>query len=147
MKPIERTPLRHAQLAVLHGLERTTTDMGVRPRPQMILLAAEHGMSAPAIAQIVCDHAQPVRNRFKRDAVEGAAGRHEAPRPGAPRHVTPEYRTPLVAVVRVWPRRLGWPSALWPLARCRPRGLGAVEPGASAYPLDHWGYSKKFICS
>jgi transposase len=83
----------------------------------MILLAAEHGMRAPAIATIVHEHEQTVRNWFKRYEAEGAEGLNEAPRPGSPKKVTAEYRTPLAGVVRVRPRSLGLPDSLWTLAR------------------------------
>jgi transposase len=74
-------------------------------------------MSAPAIAKIVHEHAQTVRNWFKRYEAEGAEGLKEAPRPGSPRKATPEYRTQLAEVVRVRPRSLGLPDSLWTLAR------------------------------
>jgi transposase len=117
MKPIQLIPLSQEQLAVLHGLYRTTKDVRLRTRAQMILLAAEHGMSAPAIAKIVREHEQTVRNWFKRYEAEGVAGLSDAPRPGSPRKVTPEYRAQLAEVVRVRPRSLGLPYSLWTLAR------------------------------
>jgi len=117
MRPIQLTPLSQAQLAALHGLYRTTKDVRLRTRAQMILLAAEHGMSAPAIAKIVREHEQTVRNWFKRYEAEGADGLKDAPRPGSPRKVTPEYRAQLVEVVRLRPRSLGLPYSLWTLAR------------------------------
>jgi transposase len=55
----------------------------------MILLAAEHGMSAPAIAKIVHEPEHTVRNWFKRYEAEGIEGLKDAPRPGSPRKVTP----------------------------------------------------------
>jgi transposase len=100
-----------------HGLSRTTNDVRLRTRAQMLLWAAEHGRSAPAIATSVPEPEQPVRTWFKRYEADGAEGRNEAPRPGSPRNVTPEYRPPWAEVVRVRPRRLGLPYALWPLAR------------------------------
>ena len=117
MRPIQLTPLSQAELAVLHGLYRTTKDVRLRTRAQMILLAAEQGMSAPAIATIVHEHAQTVKNWCKRYEAEGAEGLKEAPRPGSPRKVTPEYRTPLAEVIRVRPRSLGLPYSIWTLAR------------------------------
>jgi transposase len=117
MRPIQLTPLSQEKLAVLHGLYRTTKDVRLRTRAQMILLAAELGMSAPAIAKIVHEHEQTVRNWFKRYEAEGAEGLKDAPRPGSPRKVTSEYRTQLAEVVRVRPRSLGLPYSLWTLAR------------------------------
>jgi transposase len=117
MRSIQLTPLSQEEPAVLHGPYRTTKDVRLRTRAQMILLAAEHGMSAPAIAKIVHEHAQTVRNWFKRYEAEGAEGLKDAPRPGSPRKVTPEYWTQLAAVVRMRPRSLGLPYSIWTLAR------------------------------
>ncbi len=117
MRPLQLTPLSQEKLAVLHGLYRTTTDVRLRTRAQMSLLAAEHGMSAPAIATIVHAQEQTVRNWFKRYEAEGAEGLKDAPRPGSPRKITPEYRTQLAEVVRVRPRSLGLPYSIWTLAR------------------------------
>jgi transposase len=83
----------------------------------MILLAAEQGMTAPAIAQIVRGSDQTVRNWFKRYQAEGIEGLKDAPMPGAPRKVTPEYVKQLVEVVRLRPRSLGLPFSMWTLAR------------------------------
>jgi transposase len=83
----------------------------------MLLLATEHGMSAPTIAKIVHENEQTVRDWFKRYEAEGLEGLKDAPRPGSPRKVTPEYRAQLLEVVRVRPRSLGLPYSLWTLAR------------------------------
>jgi transposase len=117
MRPIQLTPLRQEALAVLRGLYRTTKDVRLRTRAQMILLAAEHGMRAPAIAKIVREHEQTVRNWFKRYEAEGAEGLKDAPRPGSPRKVTQAYQTQLVEAVRMRPRSLGLPYSMWTLAR------------------------------
>lgn len=116
MRPIQLTPLGQEALAVLHGLYRTTKDVRLRTRAQMILLAAEHGMRAPAIAKIVREHEQTVRNWFKRYEAEGAEGLKDAPRPGSPRNVTQAYQTQLVEAVRMRPRSLGLPYSMWTLA-------------------------------
>jgi hypothetical protein len=47
-------------------LYRTTKDVRLRTRAQIILLAAEQGMSAPTIAHIVRENEQTVRNWLKR---------------------------------------------------------------------------------
>ena len=88
MRPLQLTPRTQEALAVLHGLYRTTQDVRLRTRAPMILLAAAHGMSAPAIATIVHAHEQTVRHWFKQDGAEGAEGLKDAPRPGSPRKVT-----------------------------------------------------------
>lgn len=47
----------------------------------------------------------------------GIEGLRDAPRPGSPKKVTPEYVKPLVEVVRLRPRSLGLPFSMWTLAR------------------------------
>jgi len=83
----------------------------------MILLAAEQQMTAPAIAQIVRKDDQTVRNWFRRYEAEGIEGLKDAPKPGSPRKVTPEYVKRLVDVVRLRPRSLSLPFSLWTLDR------------------------------
>jgi transposase len=94
MRPLQLTPLKREQIEELHALYRTTKDVRVRTRAQMILLAAEQGLSAP-----------------------GIEGLSDAPRPGSPRKVTPEYVAQLGEIVRLRPRSLGLPYSLWTLAR------------------------------
>jgi transposase len=115
--PLRLSPLSEEQLDELKELYRTTKDVRLRTRSQMILLAAEQGMIAPTIAQIVRESDQTVRNWFKRYQAEGIEGLKDAPMPGAPRKVTPEYVKQLVEVVRLRPRSLGLPFSLWTLAR------------------------------
>jgi len=83
----------------------------------MILLAAEQKMSAPTIATLVRETDQTVRHWVKRYQAEGMAGLYNAPQPGAPKKVTPEYEAQLLEVVRLRPRSLGLPYSLWTLAR------------------------------
>ena len=115
--PLRLSPLSADQIDELHELYRTTKDVRLRTRAQMILLGAEQGMIAPAIAQIVRENEQTVRNWFKRYEAEGIEGLKDAPRPGSPRKVTPEYVSRLVEVVRQRPRSLGLPFSMWTLAR------------------------------
>jgi transposase len=81
-RPIQLAPLRPAHIEELHTLYRTTKDVRLRTRAQIILLAAEQGMSAPTIAPIVRENEQTVRNWLKRYSAEGIAGLHDAPRAG-----------------------------------------------------------------
>ena len=53
MKRMQLSPLNREQIDELSQLYRTTRDVRLRSRTQMILLAAEQGMSAPGIALIV----------------------------------------------------------------------------------------------
>jgi transposase len=115
--PLRLSPLSEEQLDELKELYRTTKDVRLRTRSQMILLAAEQGMTAPTIAQIVQESDQTIRNWFKRYQAEGIEGLEDAPMPGAPRKVTPEYVKQLVEVVRLRPRSLGLPFSRWTLAR------------------------------
>jgi transposase len=115
--PLQLPPLSTEQLEELGELYRTTKDVRLRTRAQMILLAAEQGMTAPAIAQIVRESDQTVRNWFKRYQAEGVEGLKDVPRPGSPKKVTPAYVKRLVEVVRLRPRSLGLPFSMWTLAR------------------------------
>jgi transposase len=115
--PLRLSPLSEEQLDELKELYRTTKDVRLRTRSQMILLAAEQGMTAPTIAQIVQESDQTIRNWFKRYQAEGIEGLKDAPMPSAPRKVTPEYVKQLVEVVRLRPRSLGLPFSMWTLAR------------------------------
>ena len=114
--PLRLSPLGKEQLDELQELYRTTRKVRLRTRAQMVLLAAEEGMTAPAIARIVRESDQTVRNWLKRYQAEGIKGLADAPIPGAPRKVTPEYVRRLKEVVRQRPRSLGlpFPCGPWP---------------------------------
>ena len=115
--PLRLSPLSAKQLEALRELYRTTKDVRLRTRAQMILLSAEQGMISPAIAQIVRESEQTVRNWLKRYEAEGIEGLKDIPRPGAPKKVTPEFVKRLVEIVRLRPRSLGLPFSMWTLAR------------------------------
>lgn len=91
--------------------------MRLRTRPQIVLLAAEQRLTAPAIAQIVREDDQTVRTWLKRYLSEGIEGLNDRPMPGAPSKVTPAYVERLLQVVRQRPRSLGLPNSLWTLQR------------------------------
>jgi transposase len=115
--PLRLSPLSEERLDELKELYRTTKDMRLSTRSQMILLATEQGMTASAIPQIVQESDQTVRNWLKGYQAEGIQGLKDAPIPGAPGKVTSEYVKPLVEVVRLRPRSLGLPFSMWILAR------------------------------
>jgi transposase len=117
MKPIQLAPLSPEQINELSQLYRTTRDLRLRTRAQIILLAAEQEMSAPDIASVVRESDQTVRNWMKRYEAEGIEGLKDAPRPGSPSKVTPEFVAQLLEAVRRRPRSLGLPFSLWTLAR------------------------------
>jgi transposase len=121
MKPIRVPDLAPEQLIELEGLYRSTRSVRLRTRAQMVLLAAERGLTAREIAEIVRSSEQTVRRWLKRYLVEGVEGLSDAPQPGAPRKVTEDYRERLVQAVRRRPRSLGLPLglafSLWTLRR------------------------------
>jgi transposase len=117
MKPIRLPPQSPEQLRALDDLYRTTRDVRMQQRAQMILLAAERNMVACQIADIVRKDEQTVRQWLKRYIAEGIEGLQDAPRPGAQPTVTPEYRMRLVEVVRRRPRSLNQPFSLWTCQR------------------------------
>src|SRR5512144_3324445 len=117
MTPLELAPLSQTQLDELDTLYRTTQDVRLRTRAQMILLAAEQKMTAPTIAALVRETDQTVRNWLKRYEAEGIEGLKSKPQPGSPEKVTPDYKARLLDVVRVRPRSLGQPYSMWTLAR------------------------------
>ena len=117
MKAIRLPPQSPEQLKALDELYQTTKDVRLRTRAQMILLAAEQGLSAPAIAAIVRDNEQTVRRWMKRYLAEGIEGLKDAPKSGNPGKVTPDYEEKLLAAVRRRPRSLELPFSTWTLQR------------------------------
>ena len=117
MKPIEIPALDPEQLAALDDLYRSTRDVRLRTRAQMVLLAAERRMTASEIAQIVRASEETVRRWLKRYVAEGIEGLRDVPHPGAPRKVSAEYRELLEEAVRRRPRSSGLPYSLWTLRR------------------------------
>ena len=117
MKPIRLYPLSDEAVAELAELYRTTRDVRVRTRAQMVLLAGEQGLNAGEIAVIVRQNDQTVRNWLKRYQAEGIRGLEDAPRSGAPSKVTTAYKEQLVNTVRQRPRSLGQPYSMWTLQR------------------------------
>ena len=117
MKAIKLPPQSKEQRQALDELYRTTKDVRLQQRAQMILLAVEKQMVAHEIAEVVRKDEQTVRRWLKRYMAEGIEGLKDAPRPGGQQVVTDEYREQLVAAVRRRPRSLGQPYSLWTLQR------------------------------
>ena len=117
MKPIQLYPLNAEALAELAQLYRTTRDVRVRTRAQMVLLAGEQGLLPHQIATIVRKDEETVRRWLKRYMAEGVAGLSDAPRSGSPAKVTAAYQEKLIQTVRHRPRSLGQPYSLWTLQR------------------------------
>jgi transposase len=116
-KPLELPTPTTAELEALAILYRTTKDVRLRTRTQIILLAAEQRMTAPVIASIVRENDQTVRNWLKRYLAEGIEGLKDRPMPGAPSKITKEYKEHLLATVRRRPRSLEQPYSMWTLQR------------------------------
>ena len=105
------------QLEALDRLYRTTKDVRLRTRAQIILLAAEQNLSSSQISEVVRKSDSAVRYWLKRYLSEGLEGLQERPRPGAQPKVTSQYKDLLVQTVRRRPRSLGLPFSLWTLER------------------------------
>lgn len=116
-QPLEIPPLTVEEVEALDSLYRTTKDMRVRTRAQILLLAGEQQMTAPAIAKIVRTDDQTVRNWFKRWMAEGIEGLKDRPMPGGPAKVTKAYKEQILTVVRCRPRALSQPYSLWTYQR------------------------------
>ena len=96
---------------------RTTHNVRLRTRTQMVLLAVEQHMTEAAIAVIVRESEGTVRTWLKRYVAEGIAGLQDAWADGAPAKVTEAYKEQLLQVVRRRPRSLGQPYSMWTLQR------------------------------
>ena len=116
-KPLEIPVPTAEELKALETLYRTTRDVRLRTRVQIVLLAGEQRMTAPAIARIVREDDQTVRNWLKRYLAEGSEGLKDRPMPGAPPKITQEYKEQLLAAVRQRPRSLEQPYSMWTLQR------------------------------
>lgn len=117
MKALELPPQTAEQIRALEEVYRTTKDVRLRTRAQMMLLAAEKTLTAPAISEIVRDNELTVRRWMRRYIAEGIEGLKDAPRAGAPAKVTAEYDEKLVGAVRRRPRSLDLPYSTWTLQR------------------------------
>src|SRR5215467_10603525 len=116
-KPVEIPIPTAEELEALDTLYRTTRDVRLRTRAQIVLLAGEQRLTAPAIAAIVREDDQTVRNWLKRYLAEGIEVLKDRPMPGAPPKITPAYEEQLLAAVHRRPRSLGQPYSLWTLQR------------------------------
>jgi transposase len=117
MKALQLPAQTSEQLAALDELYRTSKDVRIRQRVQLVLLASEKSMVPAEIAGIVRLSEQSVRNWLKRYLAEGLAGLEDKPRPGVAPIVTPSYEEHLLATVRRRPRSLGLAFSLWTCQR------------------------------
>lgn len=117
MRPIRLPELTAQAIQELDELYRSTHDVRLRSRAQMVLLAVEEHLVAADIAKIVRTDEETVRRWLKRYEAEGLSGLSDAPRPGARPKVTAEYDEELVQAVRHRPRSLDQPFSLWTCER------------------------------
>ena len=82
-----------------------------------IIWASAQGLRVPAIAQRVGLSALRVRTWIRRFNGRGLAGLADRPRSGRPRRHDESARGRVIALARTKPRHLGYPFALWTLAR------------------------------
>ena len=117
MQPFRISELSPAQSAELDTLYRTTRNARLRTRAQMVLLSAERGLTAPAIASIVRENESTVLRWLKRFVAEGCEGLKDAPRAGRPAGADDTYTQKLLEIVRQRPRSLDQPFSMWTLHR------------------------------
>jgi transposase len=117
MQPLEMPPLTAEQIDAVAQLYRTTHNVRLRTRAQMVLLAAEQQLGVPEIAAIVRECQNTVRCWLKRYAAHGIEGLQDHWVGGAPVKVTPAYQEQLLQLVRRRPRSLDLPYSTWTLQR------------------------------
>ena len=117
MKPLQLPELTPEQQSDLAQLYRSTKDVRLRTRAQMVLLACEQRLTAQAIAAIVREDDETVRRWLKRYRAQGIEGLRDLPMPGAPPKITQTYVERLLEVVRHRPRSVGQPYSMWTLQR------------------------------
>lgn len=117
MRALQISDLTEDQQTELAELYRSTKDVRLRTRAQMVLLAYEQHLSAPAIAAIVREDDETVRRWLKRYLETGIEGLQDRPRPGAAPKITKEFVEQLLEAVRHRPRSLEQPYSMWTLQR------------------------------
>ena len=117
MRALQVPDLSAEAIGELDKLYRTTRDVRLHTRTQIILLAAEKGLIAAEIAVIVRTDEQTVRRWIRRYLTQGVAGLFDSPKPGGPRKVTDAFLMELTETARQQPASLELPYALWTLDR------------------------------
>jgi transposase len=109
MRGLRPDSLNVDQLRELDELYRTTRDVRVRTRAQMILLAAEQRLAISEVVAIVRESGETIRRWIHRYEAECLDGLSDAPRSGKPAKAEAAYRERLVELVRRRPRALDMP--------------------------------------
>ena len=117
MRALHLDSLSADQLRELDELYRTTRDVRVRTRAQMILLVAEQRLAVSEVAPIVRESSETIRRWVHRYEAEGLEGLSDAPRSGKPAKAGTASRERLVELVRRRPRTLDLPFSMWTAAR------------------------------
>jgi transposase len=117
MKAIRLPNQTDEAIAKLDEAYRSTKQVHLRQRIQIILLSLEKSLVAAEIAEIVRLNEQTVRRWLKRYTAEGIEGLRDKPRPGARRVVTVNYRDLLLSAVRKRPRSMGLEYSMWTCQR------------------------------
>jgi transposase len=110
-------PLTKQEATTLERLAHSRTAPHRVVQRAQIVWASARGEPVPAIARQVGLSAFRVRawlHRFNRHSLAGLA---DAPRSGRPRQHDETVRGTVIALARTKPQSLGWPFALWTLAR------------------------------
>src|SRR5258708_11238 len=115
MNALQMPELTEEQQARLAEVYRTTKDVRISMRAQMILMACEQHLSASSIALIVREDAKTVRRWLKRYLNEEIEGLFDRPRTGASSKTTKVYEEQLLEAVRRRPRSLGQSYSMWTL--------------------------------
>ena len=117
-KPLEIPELAIAELEALDTLYRTTRDVRSRTRAQIVLLAGEQRLTAPAIARIVRESDQTVRTWLKgcvRNGTTGAIGARSGRREGGSGGGQAAASSAMIVAQRSWNTRRRSPSdTTWP---------------------------------
>src|SRR5260370_40157220 len=131
MKRLELPALTAEQIEAVATLYRTTHNVRLRTRAQMVLLAVEQQLGVREIAAIARACEGTVGCWLKRSSAHGIDGLQDQWEGGAPAKLTPAYRDQLLQLVRRRPRSLDLPYSTWTLQRL------------AAYLAEHTGLRAK----
>jgi transposase len=105
--------LKPEEIQELGALYEATKDIKLKLRLQAVLLSAAQNMKAWEIARIVRKSERTVQRWLKSYQRQGIAGLSDAPRSGAPRRISDQYRRRAIELARQRPRSLGLDFSIW----------------------------------